>query len=208
MIELTDTSSNQYLKIRNYYRWQSKMYDATRWAFLFGREELINRVPELRPEPRILEIGCGTGKNLQLLQFLYPDAQIFGIDLSPAMLKKAEQNLGADHNITLINQAYGVEPFKHSNFDLILCSYSLTMMGQAIHTIFDHIHKDLSPKGFVAVVDFEQSPSALFRRWMLRNHVTLNGELFQYLQKYFQPVDQTSRSVYGGLWSYFMFIGQ
>lgn len=208
MIELTDISSHQDLKLRNYYRWQSKIYDATRWAFLFGREELINRIPELPPEPRILEIGCGTGKNLQLLQFLYPDAQIFGVDLSPAMLKKAEQNIGSDHAVTLLNQTYGNGEFEHSNFHLILCSYSLTMMGRNMYGIFDHIHEDLSSGGYFAVVDFNRSPSPLFRRWMLRNHVTINGELMQYLQKYFQPLDQKSRSVYGGLWSYFMFIGQ
>lgn len=209
MINTNSSSiSSQKTKLQRYYRWQSRFYDATRWAFLFGREELINHLPDLPPEPHILEIGCGTGKNLHLLQFVYPDAKLLGMDLSKDMLTKARENVIPNKNIKLVHQSYGADRIKDCNFDLILCSYSLTMMGSDIHALFDQIHQDLGRGGFIAVVDFHQTPYTWFRRWMNRNHVTMQGRLLPSLQKYFEPLHTESKAVYGGLWSYFMFIGR
>ena len=45
-------------------RWHVHFYDVTRWAFLFGRTPLIRMAAERIRPLRILEVGCGTGKNL------------------------------------------------------------------------------------------------------------------------------------------------
>jgi ubiquinone/menaquinone biosynthesis C-methylase UbiE len=50
--------------LRGYYRLHSKIYDATRWSFLFGRHRLIELVASHKTPTRILEVGCGTGTNL------------------------------------------------------------------------------------------------------------------------------------------------
>ena len=51
--------------LRRYYRGHARLYDATRWSFLFGRAALIRALARVSPPPRhILEIGCGTGSNL------------------------------------------------------------------------------------------------------------------------------------------------
>ncbi len=55
--------------MRRYYRWQSVIYDLTRWTFLFGRNEMLNRLPirnDLKTM-RLVEVGCGTGRNLKRL---------------------------------------------------------------------------------------------------------------------------------------------
>ena len=63
------------------YRRQRHIYDFTRKYYLLGRDALI---AQLRPQPgaRVLEIGCGTGRNLILAARRYPDAHFFGIDVS------------------------------------------------------------------------------------------------------------------------------
>jgi S-adenosylmethionine-diacylgycerolhomoserine-N-methlytransferase len=74
------------------YRRQRHIYDATRKWFLLGRDRLID---DLRPGPgaAVLEIGCGTGRNLIVAARRYPDAQFFGIDVSTHMLTSAIESI-------------------------------------------------------------------------------------------------------------------
>ena len=67
------------------YRHQRHVYDLTRRYYLFGRDRLLR---ELQPPPggRVLEIGCGTARNLLAAHDLYPTARLFGIDISREML--------------------------------------------------------------------------------------------------------------------------
>ena len=70
------------------YRYQRYVYDATRKFYLLGRDRLID---ELAPPPggRVLEIACGTGRNLIAAARRYPGARFYGFDISPAMLDTA-----------------------------------------------------------------------------------------------------------------------
>ncbi len=70
------------------YRRQRHIYDLSRKFYLLGRDEAIAR---LRPAPgdRVLEIACGTGRNLVKLAQVYPDARLFGLDVSREMLATA-----------------------------------------------------------------------------------------------------------------------
>jgi ubiquinone/menaquinone biosynthesis C-methylase UbiE len=42
---------------------------------------------------KILDVACGTGRTLKMLRASFPKASLFGCDLSPAYLRKANQNL-------------------------------------------------------------------------------------------------------------------
>src|ERR1700721_4276870 len=70
------------------YRRQRHIYDLSRKFYLLGRDEAIAR---LRPAPgdKVLEIGCGTGRNLIKLAQAYPEARLFGLDVSREMLVTA-----------------------------------------------------------------------------------------------------------------------
>ena len=70
------------------YRRQRHIYDLSRKFYLLGRDEAIAR---LRPAPgdKVLEIGCGTGRNLVKLAQAYPQARLFGLDVSREMLATA-----------------------------------------------------------------------------------------------------------------------
>src|SRR5690606_4724903 len=94
--------------LRGYYRWHAKFYDITRWAFLFGRRGLIETVAgEIESPSRILEVGCGTGKNLAALAGAFPRARITGLDLSADMLDCARKRIAplADR-IELLHRPY------------------------------------------------------------------------------------------------------
>src|SRR5258708_19329923 len=67
------------------YRYQRFIYDLTRKPYLLGRDRLI---AELDPPPggAVLEIACGTGRNLVHAAQRYPAATFYGLDVSAAML--------------------------------------------------------------------------------------------------------------------------
>ena len=72
-IPIMKQESQQNEAMRKYYEWQSKIYDSTRWSFLFGRHKVIQVLPSLtHTDINILEIGCGTGYNLNKLARKYP----------------------------------------------------------------------------------------------------------------------------------------
>src|SRR5258708_4779147 len=72
------------------YRRQRHIYDLTRKYYLPGRDRLI---AGLAPPPagRVLEVGCGTARNLVLAAEAWPDARFFGIDISAEMLMTARR---------------------------------------------------------------------------------------------------------------------
>ena len=74
------------------YRHQRYIYDLTRKYYLFGRDQLIAEIG-LRPGDRVVEVGCGTARNLVKMAQAYPGVMLFGVDASLEMLKSAEETI-------------------------------------------------------------------------------------------------------------------
>ena len=72
------------------YRQQRHVYDVTRKYYLLGRDRLIRRL-DPPAGGRVLEIGCGTARNLIVAARAYPDVRFFGIDISSEMLETARR---------------------------------------------------------------------------------------------------------------------
>jgi len=90
------TPSSSHTSLKDYYRWHARIYDLTRWAFLFGRARIIHLAASQMDQPiSILEIGCGTGRNLAALAQRFPQAQITGLDLDSTVFQRSGQQEGA-----------------------------------------------------------------------------------------------------------------
>jgi S-adenosylmethionine-diacylgycerolhomoserine-N-methlytransferase len=195
--------------LMRYYRLHAGIYDLTRWSFLRGREALVRRVAAGYTPTRILEVGCGTGKNLGHLGRLFPQAQLWGLDLSAAMLGVAGKKLaGLAHRLTLVQAAYDRPVAEEPFFDLVVFSYALSMFNPGWEEALKAAGQDLAPGGAMAVVDFYDSNSPIFKHWMALNHVRLDGHLLPGLKSHFPHHEATIRPAYVGLWSYFLFIGR
>ncbi len=189
--------------LQGYYALHAKIYDATRWSFLFGRESILHRIAGIKRPSRILEVGCGTGSNLVSLRSLFPMAEITGVDLSSDMLQVARRKV---HNVNLLQQSYDA-PIR-GDFDLVLFSYALTMFNPGWEQAIRAAHRDLCTGGLIGVVDFSHTQSTIFRRWMGLNHVRMDGHLWPFLRTEFTAISGSRLAAYAGLWHYGMFVGQ
>ncbi|APL95706.1 methyltransferase [Sphingomonas sp. BHC-A] len=172
------------------YRRQRHIYDLSRKFYLLGRDGLI---ADLAPPPggAVLEIGCGTGRNLIAVGKAWPEARLYGVDISAAMLetaRKAVTKAGMADRVVLA-QGDGCEfdaaaLFGREAFERVFISYALSMipdwqgaLRQAARCVADG--------GKLEVVDFGQQDrlpkfwkQALFG-WLARFHVAPRAELRQ-----------------------------
>ena len=205
------TEQEQNRAMRRYYRLQSKIYDATRWSFLFGRRSMIRDLPFSAQAPfRALEVGCGTGYNLVRIARHFPAASLTGLDVSADMIGRARcRTAPFGARIRLHGRPYtsGETGFAEK-FDLILFSYALTMINPQWADLIEQAGHDLRPGGWIAVTDFHDSPLPWFKRHMAGHHVRMDGHLLPALEARFQTESARVRPAYGGIWSYLSYLGR
>ena len=170
------------------YRWQRHIYDVTRMPYLLGRDKLIT---ELDPPfgAHILEIGCGTGRNLIRIARTYPGVDCCGIDISNVMLETARrsiENAGLADRIRLAQaDAVTADParlFGRGSFDRVMISYALSMIPPWRQALA-HAASLIGPRGSLCLVDFgdQAGMPAWFRvllfRWLGCFHVSARTDL-------------------------------
>lgn len=159
------------------YRGQRHIYDFTRKYYLFGRDTLIAGLAA-KPGMRVLEVACGTGRNLAKIGKAWPGVRLFGLDISAEMLKSARAALGAEARLgegdacAFDSQALLGEPA----FERIVLSYSLSMIPDWEGAL-DHAAGQLAPEGALHIVDFGDLAglprpfAAALRAWLAKFHV-------------------------------------
>jgi S-adenosylmethionine-diacylgycerolhomoserine-N-methlytransferase len=179
-------------RMNRMYRRQRHIYDGTRRYYLLGRDQLIEN---LRPEAcaSVLEIGCGTGRNLVQAARRFPGAKLFGIDVSTEMLTSAIASIsrrGLSSRIRVAHgDATGFDPqllFGVPAFDHVMVSYSLSMIP-AWTRVIESALSHLKPGGRLHIVDFGQQERlpgiarALLLRWLKMFDVTPRDDLARVL---------------------------
>ncbi len=165
------------------YRSQRHIYDATRKYYLFGRDRLIAGL-DLSGGGSVLEIGCGTGRNLALIERRWPGAQLHGLDISAEMLKSAAGKLGARARLAE-GDATAFDPqalFGRSGFDRVILSFATSMIPEW-QAALAQAAALVAPGGSLHIVDFgcmSRLPAplrALLRTWLTHFHVTPRADL-------------------------------
>ncbi len=141
------------------YKVQRHVYDISRKYYLIGRDRMI---AELAPPVggNVLEIGCGTGRNLVAGAKRYPQAHFYGLDISLEMLLSADaavRRAGVSDRVTLIQgDATLFDPavsLGFPSFDRVFASYSLSMIPPWAHAL-RHALALTAPGGTLSVVEF------------------------------------------------------
>jgi len=142
------------------YRHQRHIYDLTRKYYLFGRDRLIRQL-KLEPGETLVEIGCGTARNLIAIAQRYPGVRLFGLDASAEMLRTARTNVAKtvpDAQIALEQtyaEALDASTFGNGSapFDRALFSYSLSMIPDWQGAL-SAAASVVKPQGAIHIVDF------------------------------------------------------
>lgn len=191
---MTVTDAPSHAKLMDgVYRHQRHIYDVTRKFYLLGRDSLIDGL-NIPPKGTVLELGCGTGRNLELAAERYPNASFFGLDISIAMLATAEKRMHREHLGERVRLAAGDAStfdaealFGRPRFDRIFLSYALSMIPPWEQTIAAALNH-LEPGGSLHIVDFGQQERlpgwfrAGLRRWLAAFHVTPRDSLREALE--------------------------
>ena len=185
--------SNAFESMDRMYRMQRYFYDVTRKYYLRGRDRLLDEI-NVHPSESVLEAGCGTARNLIILGRRQPDAKLFGLDASSAMLETARSKVDAAgvKNITLktaladdftFDGTFGLD----GRFDKIFFSYSISMIPPWRESI-DNALANLKQGGELFIVDFYDQadlpgPFQKFLKWWLSKfHVKFWPELMPHLR--------------------------
>lgn len=105
---------------------RTHMYDEHMLTEVEGCKEGYKKMASLVPSDceKLLDLGCGTGLELDEIFRLLPRIKVTGIDLTEAMLKKLREK-HPDKDMTLICGDYFKAPFGEGEFD---CAVSFQTM--------------------------------------------------------------------------------
>ncbi len=179
------------------YRLQRHIYDLTRKYYLLGRDHLIAELQA--PEgAQVLELGCGTGRNLIAAARAYPAAQFLGIDISDEMLKTARASIAkaglsgrvevAQGDATAVAASSVPEAVRAAGgFDRVFISYALSMIPPWREALEEGLRLT-RPGGRLSVVDFgpcDRLPGgvkSILYGWLDRFHVYPREDLAEAME--------------------------
>jgi ubiquinone/menaquinone biosynthesis C-methylase UbiE len=155
------------------------------WLFFFPphlRRHAASRLA-LEPGDRVLEIGCGTGRNFPFLrEAVGTTGKVYGVDLSAGMLRRARELCEHERwsNVEL-TQCDAAEYIPPEPLDGIIFGLSYNTMPHHL-TVLRHAWKQLRPGGRLVIMD-GKLPSGLggkvvlpFGLWLMKH--TMLGNPF------------------------------
>jgi phosphatidylethanolamine/phosphatidyl-N-methylethanolamine N-methyltransferase len=122
------------------------------------RERAAMRL-DLKPGDRVLEIGCGTGRNFRHLRGrIGPTGMLYGVDLSAGMLERAQDLCRRERwsNVDLA-QCDAVEYIAPEPLDGILFGLSYNTMPHH-RAVLQNAWRQLRPGGRIVIVDAKLPP--------------------------------------------------
>jgi ubiquinone/menaquinone biosynthesis C-methylase UbiE len=142
----------------------ARLYDPS-VEFLFGGTADVMRRMALPPlvralagsgAPRVLDVGCGTGRFLQQLARALPAARLYGVDLSAPYLARAAQAL-AGRGVSFANDSAEAMPWADASFDAVASVFLFhELPPDARRRVAGEVWRVLAPGGLFVISDSAQ----------------------------------------------------
>ncbi|MPZ83838.1 MAG: methyltransferase domain-containing protein [Actinophytocola sp.] len=130
---------------------------------------------DIRPDDRVLDVGCGCGNTTRLAGRAARDGWALGVDLSGPMLATARQR-AAEAGLTNVRYERGdAQRTPFDTVDLVLSQLGVMFFDDPVEA-FTNLHRSLAPGGRLAFVcwqAFELNEGRVLRREALSRYVTV-----------------------------------
>lgn len=142
--------------VRRRYNRIARFFVFFEWLFWLPRSirsKAVNRL-ELKRGSRVLEVGCGTGRNLApLIEAVGAEGQVYGVDLSEGMLAEAKQLcVRRDWRNVELMRADAADYVLPAPFDGVIFSLSYAVIPHHRDAL-RHAWKQLRPGGYLVIMD-------------------------------------------------------
>jgi arsenite methyltransferase len=143
----------------------------------------VQTLPVIRAGDRVLDLACGPANQLAQIAKLHPQARFVGVDLAPAMLALAQQNLQRQglHNVALAQADIAdLRAFAEASFDAVTCTLSLHHLADeaALQQTLREVRRVLKPGGGVYLADFGRLKRAASQRYFAHDRASEQTPLF------------------------------
>ena len=168
-----------------------RMFDglAPTWETRIGPHHLgalLVALEDVAPPRRALDLGTGTGAAAKAVAERSPEAEVTGVDLSPAMVEQAERGLPAELSGRLRFAVADASelPFEDSAFELVTLMNMIPFFDELarvtapggtvvasfsrgaetpIYVPFERLRRELEARGFAEFADFSAGPATALR---------------------------------------------
>lgn len=156
--------------IKKIYAGYSNIYDALFKRFFYPRIKHAITYMDIKPGDRVLDVGVGTG--LSLAEFPH-NCKVVGIDLSPAMLRKAKEKIRSQrlNHIKVMSMDAMRMSFKDDTFDKVFISHVVTVVPDP-YRLMSEVRRVCKKGGQVVIV----------------NHFKSSNKVVEIVEKLINPV--------------------
>lgn len=134
---------------------------------LEGEASLLEFVP--REAKRVLDLGSGGGRLLELLKATCPEAEFVALDFSPAMLETLRRRFGAVEQITILAHDLASRLPPMGQFDCVVSSFAIHHLhDERKRTLYQEIFSLLLPDGVFCNLEHVASPTLSLHHQFLR----------------------------------------
>jgi ubiquinone/menaquinone biosynthesis C-methylase UbiE len=161
---------------RRTFHWQTDGYFSARSAHLYdvtvellflGTADVMRRqtIPPItrrlhqtvRPDARLLDVGCGTGRLLRQIATAHPRLRLFGVDMSPPYVRAARELLADVPEASLAAENAEALPYRDGYFDIVTSVYLFHELPRAARrTVLREMKRVLAPGGMLVIEDSAQ----------------------------------------------------
>ena len=147
------------------YRKFAAHYDRFVGRFTNALRHIGMKMYPLKPEMKVLEVGCGTGANLML--YGQAGCSVYGIDSSPSMLAVASAKLGEGAGLQLGDASR--MPYQDNFFDLVVAMFTLHEMPRETRPlVMREMIRVTKQEGRILIIDFHSDRIRFPKGWIYK----------------------------------------
>ena len=135
--------------------------------------DIVANIVDIQPGERVLDVSTGTGLTGLAALVKQPDAYVVGIDLTPAMLYQAQDNIkkySAEGRFGIVIGDMEDLPFVNNSFDVIISTYGIGGIEDR-EKAFAEIVRVAKPGARIAAIEMVSPPLEKRLKRMIRKYL-------------------------------------